>query len=273
VPGGTVDVTIRGRAPALSDEAILDWVRGAAGAVAAYYGGLPVPRIDLAVRIDGPGRRVGGRTDSREGEARIRMSLGEGTTTGDLAKGWQLVHEMVHVAFPSMTGHPWLEEGLATYVEPLIRARAGLAPPGDIWNWLLWGLPRGLDSIGPGGLDASRSWSATYWGGALFCFLADVGIRQRTGGRRSLDDALRGIVRAGGNVTASWSIDRVLEVGDAATGVPVLRELYARMGRRRPEEDLPALFRELGVAEAGDALVYDGAAPLASIRRGITTGR
>jgi hypothetical protein len=273
VPGGAVDVTIRGASAVLSDQAILEWVATAARAVATYYGGLPARRIDLAVRIAGPGRGVGGRTDGWTGVPRIRMSLGEQTTPDDLAKSWQLVHEMVHVAFPSMTGHAWIEEGLATYVEPLVRARVGLAPADDIWRWLTWGLPRGLDGIGARGLDASPTWGATYWGGALFCFLADLQIRERSGGARSLDDALRGIVRAGGNVTVSWDIDRAFEAGDRATGVPVLEQMYARMGRRRPEVDLPILFRELGVETDAGALAYDDAAPLARVRRGITTGR
>jgi hypothetical protein len=266
-------VTIRGRSPALSDRAIFDWVDRSARAVAAYCDGLPARRIDLGVRIAGPGRRFGGRTDGSSGVPRVRISIGEEATRADLSASWQLVHEMVHVAFPSMTGHPWIEEGLATYVEPIIRARAGLVSADDIWRWLLWGLPRGLDAIGPGGLDASRSWGATYWGGALFCFLADVRIRELTGGARSLDDALRGIVHAGGDVTVSWDIERAFAAGDRATGVPVLEETYAAMGRRRPRVDLSDLFRRLGVESTGGVLAYDDAAPLAAVRRGIATGR
>lgn len=36
-----------------------------------------------------------------------------------------MTHEMVHLAFPSVPDqHHWIEEGLATYVEPIARARA-----------------------------------------------------------------------------------------------------------------------------------------------------
>ena len=71
---------------------------------------------------------------------------------------------MVHLAFPSMTGHEWIEEGLATYVEPLARARAGLIPPDEIWRWLLWGLPKGIEGIGRRGLDEARSWGGDVLG-------------------------------------------------------------------------------------------------------------
>ena len=180
---------------------------------------------------------------------------------------------MVHLAFPSMRRQAWIEEGLATYVEPLVRARAALAPADDVWKWLVWGLPRGQHALDPGGLDGARSWAATYWGGALFCFDADVAIRQKSGGRKSLDDALRGIVRAGGNVTVTWTLEKALDTGDAAIGTPVLRDLYARMATRAPTDDLDAVFRSLGVRGSKSGVSYDDAAPLAAIRRGITTGK
>ena len=180
---------------------------------------------------------------------------------------------MVHLACPSMDEHAWIEEGIATYVEPLARARANLAPADDIWKWLLWGLPKGLAGIEPRASSDPSGWDATYWGGALFCFLADVEIRQRTDNKKSLDDALRGIVKAGGDVRVSWSIDRAFKAGDAAVGVPVLEELYAKMSNAPVQVDLPALFKRLGVSGTKDRVAYDDAAPLAAIRKGITAGK
>ena len=84
------------------------------------------------------------------------------------------------------------------------------------------GLPNALGGPKTGGLDDTPSWGATYWGGTLFWFLADLEIRERTGNRKSLDDALRGILDAGGNMGVSWPLRRVLVEADHATGVPVL---------------------------------------------------
>lgn len=273
VPGGVVEVVLAGRPALLSEQALLAWVEGAARAVAAYYETFPVKRVMLTIHGGGPGRIASGRTDGSGGEATIEISVGDAATPADLASNWELVHEMVHLACPSMRGHAWLEEGLATYVEPLVRARAQLAPADGIWKWILWGLPRGQQALNPGGLDGARTWAATYWGGALFCFDADVAIRQKTGGRKSLDDALRGIVRAGGNVTVTWSLEKVLDAGDRAVGLPVLAKLYAHMATRPPTEDLDAVFRALGVRATETGVADDDAAPLAAIRHGITTGK
>lgn len=263
----------------MSDEELTAWIASAARSIAAYYGTFPVSHAIVTVHGGGGGRVSSGRTVGVRGTGRIAIAVGNAATPAELKTNWELVHEMVHLAFPSMNDAPWIEEGLATYVEPLVRARAGLAPDADIWKWLVWGLPIGQQALGRSGLDGARTWAATYWGGALYCFDADVAIRQRTGEKKSLDDALRGIVRAGGNVTVSWDLERALDAGDEAVGVPILRELYGRMRASAPDEELGALFAKLGVRatggkDAADATItYDDAAPLAAIRRGITTGK
>lgn len=273
VPGGRIDVTIDRKSDSPPDAGLLAWVKKAGHAVAAYYGTYPVDRVALTIHAGGPGKISGGRTMGERGQARIRIFVGADTTEKDLASNWELVHEMVHLAFPSMDEHAWIEEGIATYVEPLARARANLAPSEDIWKWLVWGLPKGLAGIERQGVERSSGWDATYWGGALFCFLADVEIRQRTDNKKSLDDALRGIVKAGGDVRVSWTIDKAFKTGDAAVGVPVLEELYARMSNGPVQVDLPGLFKRLGVSGTKDGVTYDDTAPLAAIRKGITAGR
>ncbi|HTR03677.1 MAG TPA: hypothetical protein VMN82_10815 [Thermoanaerobaculia bacterium] len=273
MPGGVVEVVLDRKPALVSEPQILSWVESAARAVAAYYGSFPVARTTLIVHGGGPGGVSSGRTVGVRGAARIVISVGDAATVNDLKTNWELVHEMVHLAFPSMDGETWIEEGLATYVEPLVRARAGLAPTDDIWKWLVWGLPKGQDALSGWGLDGARSWAATYWGGALYCFDADVAIREKTGGKKSLDDALRAIVRAGGNVTVSWSLEKALDTGDREVGSPVLRDVYARMAHQPPRDDLPAVFARLGVKVTDSGVVYDDAAPLSWVRRGITTGR
>lgn len=62
----------------------------------------------------------------------------------------------------------------------------------------------------------------------------------------------------------------MLDLGDRATGVPVLREQYLRMAHSPAPVDLGALWKNLGVSERDGVVVYDDAAPLAAVRRGIT---
>jgi predicted metalloprotease with PDZ domain len=122
-------------------------------------------------------------------------------------------------------------------------------------------------------LDNSTSRERVYWGGNLFWLLADVQIRVRTGNRRSVDDAIRAILKAGGNGGASWSIERVIRVGDKATGTTVLKDLYSELGRQRGDIHLDSLWQALGVVYRHGGVRFDDSAPWAAFRASITARR
>jgi hypothetical protein len=267
MPGGLVDVAYLQGKPS---RRIVAWVDGALAAMASYYGRFPIEHAALLVTLE-PGGRVGmGRTMGHGGGA-VLMSVGERVDDAALADDWVLVHELVHVSFPDV-GAPWAEEGLATYLEPIIRLRSRLCTVDELWRSLVEGLPKGQPEDGDRGLDVTDTWGRRYWGGAMFWFLADVEIRERTSNARSLDDVLRAVNRKGGNVAVRWDLDQLLALGDAAAGVDVLRPLRNKLGRAPVRTDLAGVWRRLGVAEVGGRMVYDDGAPLASVRRGIMGG-
>ena len=133
-------------------------------------------------------------------------------------------------------------------------------------------MPFGLPQRGDGGLDGTRSWGRTYWGGALFCLLADVEIHRRTHNRMGLREALRGVLAAGGNIQVDWPVARVLTAADKAVGVPVLSGLYARLGSTAGPQsaELEQLWKDLGVVADGDGVRLVDDAPLAAVRKAIT---
>jgi hypothetical protein len=269
VAGGEIAVAVAPGPLNMPRERLLGWIEQSANAVAAYYGRFPAPYTRLLV-VPRAGRGVSGGKAWGHGGAAIRIAIGEHASDDDLARDWVLVHEMTHLAFPSVPGrHHWIEEGLATYVEPIARAQASQLDPHTVWTELAEGLPKGLPQAGDRGLDHTPTWGRTYWGGALFAFLADVEIRRRTQNRRGLQDALRAIL-ASGNLETSSPLEPLLALGDRATGVPVLAELYARMRDQPAPVDLPALWRELGVHLDSRRAHFDDAAPLAAVRRAIT---
>src|SRR5271167_423081 len=93
-----------------------------------------------------------------------------------------MTHEMVHLAFPSMSDqHNWRK------VSPPMSSRSR-APTRARWT--------------------CRQYGANY----------------------GLQDALRAILNAGGNVEVDdWPLERALKAGDDGVGVPVLTQLYNRM--------------------------------------------
>jgi hypothetical protein len=249
------------------------WVADSAGALASYYQGHLPARHALLLLMMGGGDNTRGLTLGGGGPAvLVRASdLVNAQTTRD---DWVVTHELIHVNFPDIgRGHSWLSEGLATYVEPIARARVGLVPETKVWRDMVDGMPKGLPGPGDQGLENTRTWGRTYWGGALFCLLADVTLRERTGNRHSLDDVLLAIGKTGASDEDYWPLSQVLDTAESATGTPVLRELYERLAEKPGTVDLNQLFTRLGVRAQGASVVFDDSAPLAAIRHAIAARR
>lgn len=250
-------------------EPLVVWIKQSLGIVSAYYGQFPVS--DLRIRVSsarGGGVRNGTTYGARG--ALIRITVGRDVTQAELLNDWVLVHEMTHLALPDVgPEHVWLSEGVAVYVEGVARAQAGNRPAAEVWAEEMRSMPRGLPQVGDAGLDHTHTWGRTYWGGALFCLLADVGIRQRTDNRLGLQTALRAVARASGGLISDWPIERVFAVGDAAVGTKVLEDLYARSKDTPLATDLPSLWHSLGIEPADGTVQLRDDAPLTKIRDAI----
>ena len=270
IGGSKLDVTVESGEMKVSQAELLQWVKSAAEAVATYYGRYPVPHVEIRIiPVDGTGVRHG-QTFGYEGGL-IKIRVGKRTQAAELASDWMLTHEMVHLSFPSMADeHHWIEEGIAVYVEPIARIQAKQMNAEEMWADLVRDMPKGLPKDGDRGLDHTHTWGRTYWGGALFCFAADVEIRKQTQNKKGLQDALRGILDAGGDITHDWKLTEAFKIGDRATGTTVLSELYAKWKDRPVEVDLASMWSELGVAADGRRVHLAEDAPLAAVRRAIT---
>jgi hypothetical protein len=265
-----IDVTIDSANWQLSQQQILTWVEKAAEAVATYYGRYPRPQVRVRISSSGGHGVHGGMTWGRGGGL-IRIRVGTETTVPELSDDWMLTHEMVHLAFPDMAEeHHWIEEGLATYVEPIGRIQAGQMTADSMWADLLHNMHKGQPEDGDEGLDHTHTWGRTYWGGALFSFVADVEIRKKTSNRKGLQDAMRAILEAGGDITQDWSIERAFKVGDDAVGASVLVPLYREWKDKPMRVDLDALWQKLGIESEGRGIRTNDKAPLAAIRKAIT---
>jgi len=267
-----INFTVEGGRMDLPQVEISEWVRAAAESVATYYGRYPLEHVTIRIAsFDGRGVR-NGRTFGRDGGF-IVIRLGSETTAANLQSDWMLTHEMIHLAFPSVAEkHHWIEEGISTYVEPIARVRAHHMDAAKMWFELVRDLPQGLPAAGDQGLDHTHTWGRTYWGGALFCFLADLEIHRQTNNRKGLEDALRGILNAGGDIRFEWGLEKAFKTGDEATGIAELQSLYDRMKDRPYSVDLEAIWRELGIVRGDNFVRFIDSAPLAATREGITWG-
>lgn len=268
-----IDVAILGdHRYAMNDEAIRAWIEDGAGVVSQLFGKFPVDRATFfVVPARGEDEVVFGKVLSLSG-ASVVLVVGDRMQASNRHADWVLVHEMFHLGFPTFRGEGrWLGEGLATYYEPVLRARAGWTQGGDVFRQFARNMPRGTGGgLHPAGLAQRDDTDSIYWGGALFCLVADVRIREETRGKKSLDDVLRATLERGGDATHVWSLADVVKLGDHVTGTTVMSEMVDRYASHGDRIDLEALLFALGVEkDEGGMVAMDEGKPLSWIRREI----
>jgi hypothetical protein len=275
IGGAVVQVDFAAGQFDLGNDAILQHIQAAAHAVSTYYGQFPVKRARvLVVPTDGRRGGVEGTTwgDMHGWPGFTRLRIGQHITSADLADDWTTTHELVHMAFPSLPDDQhWMEEGLATYIEPIARVQTGELKAQQIWRDMVRDMPKGEPEDGDRGLDRTHTWGRTYWGGALFCLVADVEIRHETKNRKGLQDALRAVVEQGGTIDHDWDLPRALAAGDQATGTHVLTSMYSTWKDSPSPVDLEKLWNELGIRREGNGVEFVSA-PLSDVRDAITKG-
>jgi hypothetical protein len=160
-PRARVDIVVVGTGQyAMSDGAIRTWIADASEVTASLFGRFPVPRATIfVVPAKGHDEVVFGKVLSLAG-ASVVVVVGDKMRPSSRHKDWVLVHELFHLGFPTFRGEGrWLGEGMATYYEPVLRARAGWTTEGEVFRQFARNMPRGQPEKTPFVGIASREGS------------------------------------------------------------------------------------------------------------------
>ena len=267
----TIDLVIVGQAMTERADELSAWVKASALVTADFWGGFPIERPLLILRPSDGNRVTDGRVEA-VGGVTIVVAVGYSTKSADLYQDWILIHEMLHLGSPYMrdTG-AWINEGIATFYEPIVRMRAGWKTREEVWReWIEW-MPNGLRAMGEVGLGDAEG-GGVYWGGALLLLLAETEVRQRTELALGVEDCLRAVRDAGGTTDQTWTTIRFLDVCDETLGGTTLSELVMRHLVPGEPPDLDALWARLGVSLTNGEIRFDDTAPLAAVRDAILSG-
>jgi hypothetical protein len=280
LPGACLRVSVLGDGVQMGAEALVRSLRGSAEAVSTMFGRFPVAEasvlaIPTPLSRSSPFGMVG-----RGSLPTVALLVGEGAAEERLARAWVPVHELSHLALPYVDREAaWLSEGVATYYQEVLRARGGLLTPERAWEHLDDGFRRGArDGTGRTLRQESRDMMRTgafrrvYWAGAAIALEADVAMRTRSGGRRSLDDALEGLLAccAGGPdaLSAREAVARLDAAPPAVFGRIARRHLGAR-----EFPDLSETYARLGLRRTADGVTLGGGPEARALRRAIMAPR
>ncbi len=268
---GVLRLAILDGIPASGRAELTDWVKRTVEAESNYWQGFTAPQMLLTLVPTQNKRGVGfGRTEA-PGGATVMVEVGADVDQRRLFNDWVLVHEMIHTGMPYIRGRgTWFMEGAATYVEPIIRARAGWKTEEVVWKEWMDNMPMGAPVLAKGLTNASGR--ENYWSGALFMLMADLGIRRATNGAKGLEDCLKGSQWAGYESSINVRLQDYVAMCDKVTGTTVVSGLVNRYFATGTPMDLDAFWRDIGVSEVGGRIALNDSAPQAQWRKMIVMG-
>lgn len=251
------------------------WVEEAARAarVSDGAGGLrfALPRARAVVReIDSrdPSPVPWAQTLRRDGVA-VLFFVRRGATEAELRADWTAVHEFAHLAHPYLGDDGrWLAEGLASYHQNVLRARAGMLPAEEAWRRLDAGLRRG-EAVGEGAPIERLGRGGTmriYWAGAAFWLEAELALRAQG---RDLSGVLAAYARCCLEGEDWLAPRQFLADLERAADVDVLLPLYDRHARMRAMPDIADSYAKLGIVREGKGIRFTSDARSARLRAAI----
>ena len=238
VAGAHVDITRLGPRP--PDDDVRRWIGRAMQATASVGDRFPRDQVHfLIVPVRGQGRQVFFGMVRRGGGSSVLLVPSPDASVEQLEADWIAVHELSHLWLPPLRSKDrWLSEGIATYLQEVLRARCGLQSSERAWTRLEEGFARGRRSGGGRPLASeSRNMNRTgayhrvYWAGTAFALEVDVRLRKDSNGEmtllRAISDAQPAWKTEARPVPASVVL-RALQDASGATFIEGLGEKYAK---------------------------------------------
>lgn len=282
--GGTLRLSLLDGADVAEQARLVEWITHVSHAALSAYGRLPLGDVQVLVVPVATERErdpvIFGQSTRGQGNA-LTLFVDATRPATDFDHDWVAVHELSHLFHPYMGGRgAWLAEGLATYYQNVLRARAGLLSPAQAWGQIDAGFARGRKDIRGGGptLEAagdadSPAYMRVYWSGTAYWLEVDAELRRASANRLSVDEALKRFDACCLPSYKRWEPADFVARLDAVLGTDVFTRRFREFRTRRDFPDLKALYAELGIRNEGDTLRFDDNASGAEIRRAIMAPR
>jgi hypothetical protein len=281
VPGATLRVTLVRGAETMENDAIAHWIGATATDVSLAYGRFPSPSPQVVVIPVGGSRRNSrsavpfGRV-IRDGGETVELQVDQSQPLAALLGDWTATHEFSHLLLPYVErSHRWISEGFAQYYQNVLLTRSGAYDAEYAWQKIHDGYERGRRSrpdLSPNGASSGRVRSGlmkVYWSGAALALIADVQLRERSGGEASLDDVLEKFQACCLPSSRVWKGPELFAKFDELAGAAVFTPLYAQYADTVGFPDTGAVLERLGVTVSDGKVGFAEHAELRGIRESI----
>jgi hypothetical protein len=258
------------------------WLQSAGDSAAMLYGSLPRDTVRIVLeRSDRARQAVPYAEVLRDDPQGARFWVNPVFGLDDFLRDWTAVHELAHlyIPFPG-DADLWLSEGLATYYQNVLRARAGVITAQQAWQNLYLGFVRGQRDTRMAGLSLAQlspqmrqtqSYLRVYWSGAAFFLQMDSMLRQQSDNAQSLDR----VIQAYATCCLHLGIDsggQLMAAFDRIAGGTQFVETYQQFSQSHGQPDPYTLLAQLDLAVQGGS-VQPRKGPAEAIRTAIMAGQ
>jgi len=282
VPGATLRIALLRPRGGAEIAPLANWLKQAALNVSLAYGRFPNPSPQVVVIPVGHGSA---HSDSpvpfghvvRDGGESVELFVDEHRPIAAFYDDWTATHEFSHLMLPFLVpADRWIAEGFAQYYQNVLLTRAGQYDVQRAWQKLYEGFERGrlsrpeLSPVEAASEGVGAATMKIYWSGAIIALLADVELRERSGGSESVDFVLDRLQRCCLPSTRSWTGPELFEKLDSFVTQPVFMPLYRRYAHTAGFPDIGPVLERLGIIVVDGRVEFDDDAEMVRIRRAIT---
>jgi len=234
------------------------WISTSMQAVVNAYGEFPIDRVQVNIDYDRYAREpVPWATVIRDGIQGVHFYVNPSYPLKSFVNDWTAYHEFSHLLIPYPgRASMWFSEGLASYYQNILQARAGTISAQVAMQKLYDGFVRGTKDKNTGGLSLRklsvemkqrRSFMRVYWAGAAYFLNVDVALRQAGLPMQSLDDVLKEFKRCCLARDRYWSAKAIIDEFDRISGSAIFSSEYYRVIDRTRFPAYEHSFRALGI--------------------------
>jgi hypothetical protein len=248
------------------------WLEQVAASVAAVGDGFPVPRVKVVLHLNEGSEPVGFGWVRRDSPPEVHMRVSPEASLDGLLDDWHAYHEFAHLLLPFAGNRDiWFAEGLASYYQYFLQARAGVIDADEAWRRLTAGFQRGFDDPAGRGQRLSRlsprmwrtqAFRRVYWTGAAFFLRVDHRLREASRNTQSLDTTLAAFADCCiDDGATTWTAESLIERLGALSLPEVWREEYERAIRTSARPEFGSAGHRLGLDVVDERLrLVDGPA-------------
>jgi M61 glycyl aminopeptidase len=206
---------------------------------------------------------------------RVNFYVVGSATAAALGREWTGYHELSHLLLPYRGwGETWFSEGLASYYQNILQARAGVITEQEMWQKLYQGFRRGREDNHFDGqtllsvnskMRSNGGYMRVYWSGAWYFLTADIALRTESNGRKSLDNALQRLNACCAH--SSLSVPEMIDVMDLGSTQNTFRRHYGETRESKQMPPFESLFKQLGITLENGQLILQQDGPQAELRQ------